>query len=445
MARLVNLGNDDIGYDLVALIEHVNDPSKNKLPTESDNPDDDKEDETTAQSLYGNTALGKLVSGKKYKELIEKGFLGAMGKILASNPEDIETAFSICFFIIQSHFDAASSAKLLPQLMQALCKDTANSVLRLRLCVVLFNLSDSPAVRYSLFLSLLKYAVSSGNAALVTQQISQVDSWIPSWNLKPAELGELYVQLAAVHQTSGKRGPTQRYLLHYIKHLDRADNKTDKATLAAAKPQILAATLNTIKNTHRSCLAHSDKLLSSSSVKSLSSDEDFAPLYQLLRIFANDSVQAYQKWSEGNKDLMTKHGLVHQNNLRKLRTLTFCSLGLNADKLTFAVLKDKLMLTDASAIESAVIDAVTSGLVEAKIDQENELIIIQRVTHRSFDNSDWKSIHEKLISWQANVSHVLGTLHSAQTTRGLKPSSASTNTSQGVPSELELADDDTEV
>jgi len=270
------------------------------------------------------------------------------------------------------------------------------------------------SLRYQFFMSLLKFAIASGNAASLASQVSEVETWLPSWNLKNNELSELYLLLTTIFGSSGKRGPTQKYLLKYIKNLEKPESKSDKTTYASARPHVINAAVNAIQNKHRCALVHTDKLLGFAVVKSLSEDKEVGPLIQLLRIFATESVQSYLTWASSNKDTMLKHGLDNESNLRKIRTLTICSVGMSQEKIPLDLLKDKLALPDTIAVESAVFDAVVSGLVGAKIDQEHDLVLIQRTTQRSFDANDWKVVHDKLSSWQASVNQVLTTLHSAQ-------------------------------
>jgi hypothetical protein len=72
-------------------------------------------------------------------------------------------------------------------------------------------------------------------------------------------------------------------------------------------------------------------------------------------------------------------GLVHDEVIRKLRTLTISSLGLASERISYADLAKKLSLADVNEVEGVVIDAVLSGRVDAKLDQEAQIVIIQYV------------------------------------------------------------------
>jgi len=100
--------------------------------------------------------------------------------------------------------------------------------------------------------------------------------------------------------------------------------------------------------------------------------------------------------------------------LRKLRTLTICSLGLEKERLSYSVLKEKLQCANLPAVESSIIDAVTSGCVEAKIDEANEEVIILRSMRRVYDNKAWSGLGAQLVAWKKNLTNVLTSLHQAQ-------------------------------
>jgi hypothetical protein len=82
-----------------------------------------------------------------------------------------------------------------------------------------------------------------------------------------------------------------------------------------------------------------------------------------------------------NHKWMHSIGLVHDDVVRKLRTLTISSLGLASERISYAELAKKLSLSDVNDVEGVVIDAVLSGRVDAKLDQESQVVIIQYVTH----------------------------------------------------------------
>jgi len=72
--------------------------------------------------------------------------------------------------------------------------------------------------------------------------------------------------------------------------------------------------------------------------------------------------------------------------------------------------RKKLQLEDSFELESAVIEAVMSNRLQAKIDQDKEVVLIQRATARVFEDKDWEGLGGKLAEWDTKVSHVLANL-----------------------------------
>lgn len=67
-------------------------------------------------------------------------------------------------------------------------------------------------------------------------------------------------------------------------------------------------------------------------------------------------------------------GLDSDELLQHIRALTLCTLAAQQDELTFSVLKDALEIKSNDELEECVIGAVVAGLLEAKIDQTNQVI-----------------------------------------------------------------------
>lgn len=61
-------------------------------------------------------------------------------------------------------------------------------------------------------------------------------------------------------------------------------------------------------------------------------------------------------------------------------------------------------------VEEWVVYAIKAKLIEAKMDQEQEVVMITRATHRHFRRQDWIKLQEKLHLWQHNVQNLLQTL-----------------------------------
>ncbi len=66
-----------------------------------------------------------------------------------------------------------------------------------------------------------------------------------------------------------------------------------------------------------------------------------------------------------------------------------------------------LLQCPASEVESWVVRAITSGLIDARIDQPAQQVVVGRSTQRVFDAAAWKGLQATLSQWKGAVSQLL--------------------------------------
>jgi hypothetical protein len=64
-------------------------------------------------------------------------------------------------------------------------------------------------------------------------------------------------------------------------------------------------------------------------------------------------------------------------------------------------------------VETWVVAAISSQLLEAKMDQQAALVMVSRATFRAFGAAEWQALQAKLHAWQANLKGILATLNKA--------------------------------
>jgi len=258
-----------------------------------------------------------------------------------------------------------------------------------------------------------------------------IEQYQTEWALSPTELIDLYLQVFQVAHAAGHTIEQDESVVRYLRSLDKAP----AAAQAAAKETAAAAAISALKSPHAD---KCDVLTGLSAVKQLGADPKYQNLFKLLSIFASGTVESFLKFETEQKDFLASIGLTHDDSLRKLRTLTLCTLGAQSHErsqapktapavggdvkaasggpgVPFAELASKLSLSDPLAIESAVLDAVQSGRIDAKIDQDNEVVYIQRAAQRTFAADGWAQIGVNLSKWHRNVQTALNTLSQVQT------------------------------
>lgn len=413
MATFVPLGEEDLGYDLALVLNQVNNPSEKKAAHPNDEGDEEEEDVEFTEAKA--SALGKLVTAKKYQELIEKGFLGSLDKIMAQEEDQIDTAFSLAFALLHNLKEEQVGSfikNLYTRLADEKTKDTLTE-LKLNLLCVMFNLLDAAnMLRKEVFMVLLKFAHSTNNGGVCIGQLKLLSSWILAWKLSDTEEAELYLLVSQLCEQAGEFIQSQSYLVKYLTTISKS---TDAKLRDAGKPHAARAAVAAIRSFSENPMEFPqfdcDRIRKIPAVSSLENDKKYSTTYALLKIFAAETVGEYFALVKKHPKLCEELKLDHDTNLQKLRTFTICSLGMQQERISYKTLMEQLKVEDNDGVESVIIDAVMAGRVDAKIDQETEEVVIQRTTQRVFNKGDWKTIGTKLGTWKSNIIDVLKTLH----------------------------------
>lgn len=86
--------------------------------------------------------------------------------------------------------------------------------------------------------------------------------------------------------------------------------------------------------------------------------------------------------------------------LEKKQFLTLCTLDLDAkSQFTFKEFSDLLSLK-SDEVEEWVINAVTSDIIDAKIDSTQEVIQINSHKLAKINEEEWKALQAKVATWK---------------------------------------------
>lgn len=153
-----------------------------------------------------------------------------------------------------------------------------------------------------------------------------------------------------------------------------------------------------------------------------------ALLHDLLTVFVTEKLSAYLKFYEEKKDFVEglgNHrllvncpfvletvykifhflGLKHEQNLRKMRILTFMQLAENSVELPFETLEKQLQLTE-DQVEEFVLQVLKTKLVRARMDQLNKKVLVSSTMHRTFGKQHWQQLRELLTTWRTHLRQV---------------------------------------
>lgn len=129
------------------------------------------------------------------------------------------------------------------------------------------------------------------------------------------------------------------------------------------------------------------------------------PIFDLLTIFVSEKLQNYLEFYEKHKGFVDGLGLNHEQNLQKMRLLTFMQMAEGQKEIAYQTIMDELQIS-AKEVESFVFDVLRTRLVRAKIDQLNKKVLVQATMHRTFGRPQWEQLRSVLSDWKNNFAHV---------------------------------------
>jgi len=147
-------------------------------------------------------------------------------------------------------------------------------------------------------------------------------------------------------------------------------------------------------------------MLTYPAVKSL--EEQHKPLYQLLEIFQTGTLQDYLSFVKANTFIFQTYGLDQDKCLKNIRLLSFVTLASHGQKqIPFTTIASTLQIP-LDQVETWVIAAVSHNLITAKMDQLQQIVLVEKYLVRNFTNvEEWKELQSKLNQWKYHVKYVL--------------------------------------
>jgi len=125
-------------------------------------------------------------------------------------------------------------------------------------------------------------------------------------------------------------------------------------------------------------------------------------IHDLLKIFVSEKLEAYQKFYEGHREFVNSLGLKHEDNLTKMKLLTFMQLAETKSEIKFGEIQQHMQIGE-NEVEEFLIDVLKTKLVRAKIDQSNQVIHVSSTMHRTFTKEHWHKLHSLLNNWKSNL------------------------------------------
>jgi translation initiation factor 3 subunit M len=349
---------------------------------------------------------------------------GAMQAFVSmENAEDATSCFAIITaLVVKTGTEQSMVQKLAGAVVGVPNSSQATVARKLCLLSVLYNMqSEKIDTLTQMFVAAGSYPdvfltdESALGALLVAQDtgmpmapaVPRLVSYLDKWQVSLKEKRKLLEAIASVLPDSRK----QLFLLLLVESYNGSsggDGIVDATGRQAALQVAVGAIQDPIK-----LFRQQRNILALPAVQTLQQDQ--SALWKLLKIFQEGKLSDFQSYlkQNGGAATLTQWGLDADACEKHMKVLSLCSLAAEHEEIPYQVIADTLAITP-DKVESQVILAVNSGLLEAKMDQLTQKVMVERCVVRKFDIEEWKGLQKRLQTWKDNVGSILEALKQSE-------------------------------
>jgi len=300
---------------------------------------------------------------------------------------------------------------LTQRVVHSIIKDTDKPKLRLAILNNMYNVFHEPSWRYPIFIAILEFALKTQNTQAVEGLFDNVDVRIKEWNCNPPQKAKIY-DLILQHLQATEDGFDDEKFEFFCKFLSVCGPSDPGEILSEeVKERISATMLEIIKDPNCTRI---DNILEFPVVSALKNDSKFTEIYQIFEIFAKFGYSQYNIYLQKNSSVIESLGLDKNELLTKIRLISFVSVAATKDLIPYAEVSALTGLPE-DEVEMLVVEGITRGMCDARLDQKKHVIVIRHAEPRTYGQSDWKRMESRLAKWKANMSDVVQVIQSAKT------------------------------
>lgn len=257
-------------------------------------------------------------------------------------------------------------------------------------------LTGTPTLQRHVLLIAADYARRGPNLARILAPAVRGKSsdWINLWKLDDAQTRELLIALANLVKAGVDRASVKEYQRLVGCALELC-KEGDAAAIAQLQPLAVAACIEFIKS---NVLFQAD-WCSSPAIKALANDPATKAVYGLFAAVLSGNLTNFK--AAAVPAALEAAGVTLDTALSKARLVALLALcsSTHSQEVSFSALRTALDV-GPEAVESWVVKAIGIKLLEAKIDQVREVVVVSRCTQRMFGPSEWSTLETQLASWR---------------------------------------------
>ncbi|RDX57625.1 Eukaryotic translation initiation factor 3 subunit M [Mucuna pruriens] len=336
--------------------------------------------------------------------------------------KDIESVFTIICNLVTKTENPDEVMEIVKVITAKIIQQpNEKPAMRLKILINLYNLLETPYCQFYVYMKLLNLSVDGKVTEYIIPSFKKIDSFLKDWKIGIPEQRELFLTISNIlKENKSMSKDAFKFLTNYLATFLEEDahvlsEAKDEAARAIVE-FVRAADIFQVNVDYRGKIPvfgeqHQKHLKSSTTcdllflpaVAQLEKDAKYALLYQLLKIFLSQRLDAYLDYHSANSTLLKSYGLVHEECIAKMRLLSLVDLCIDeSGQIPYELIRDTLRIND-DEVELWVVRAITAKLIDCKMDQMNQVVVASHPKDRVFGQNQWQELRTKLVTWRPST------------------------------------------
>jgi len=327
------------------------------------------------------------------EEHAREGRIGASPQLLTTLLPHLDLLLSqdqalahltVAIYLLQQLSSDPSFPSLTSAFLSTLTSSTDHCNTRLQVLATLYDSfqSDHPLL-YQVFTAICVYAKESGCATLVLPHLQHLQKTMDAWKgISRERKADLYW---LAYELASQPALRTTLLLHTLEHSEGAGERVEKCVLEIMK----------LTNAHQLL-----KALQLPVVVALKS-----PVGDLGRAVSEGSVAAFEQFSQAHSSFFLDQSIDRERMKSFLRIFAICEIAEQSAIFTFQQAAERIQVAEEE-VDLWVVQAITSGLLEARIDQGLGKVHVVNMHHRFTSVSSTQALLTAFSKWEAALGQV---------------------------------------
>ena len=278
----------------------------------------------------------------------------------------------------------------------------------------IFNIiPEHPALQFQVFKSILSISQENNLYDYVSPYFKSVNQWLKEWNVSAQEQSQIWAIIISMAEKAEDRYQAGIPIAYSSELYNLLLSALSVASPSEANGLVMKAIRAAISLPQ---VFDFQQLVSLPSVQQFQKDKN--PAYDFLQIFLTGNLESYRtfikshpSWLADNRSPFQCAELTIDMDAskaeRKIRLLTLATLSNTPTRtLPYSKIASSLDIPNDD-VELWLIDIIRAGLVEGKLSQARQELLVHRSTYRTFGKEEWEELDSRLEDWKVALEQVL--------------------------------------